>query len=997
MKLYVKTLNGLTFFVNNNQVYLPYKKVEALFLYLIYNEKSDRDFLVNLFWPDSIDSVGKKNLRNCIYKIRKTFGKNIIVTPNKSKVMINDEYNIESDFKEIKNDNSKILELYDGEFLKGFFLKGENNFRDWLDQKKFYYKNLFVNQGYNKLLNNLNTEENNIIEDLSKKLIEEDEYDERIYRLLIKHYVNNNKTNKAIQVYKELEKKLKDELLIEPDIESKELYAQIKKIKINAKINSNKELNILCRDRVLDDISDYFKEKYHPNFIILGEAGVGKTMMANYIKSIFQKNSFHIVKSNCYEIEESYFLKPWNPILSKLQKIIEKQEVKNIQYSIDDLDKFTNLDINSIYSIMLEILKGIKKPICIYFEDIQWMDKKSLNLLNLLIKNSNISNLSFIITLRNNKSNAIRVIDNWANRLNAKKISLNPFDKEEMEEFIYSYNKLKLDNNFLNDLYLETQGNPFFLSEFLKVLKDDKDINEARNNIKDILKSRFLNITQEEERILELISFFFDRVSLDLLIKVLNKDEYELVMIIESLINKGFIKELNKEDKIYYSFTHYMLREYIYNNISLGKRKIIHQKIGDILESKLKGINRDVFTYSKLIYHYEKGFNFKKLLKYKIKNLSYYLDFSHEEFPIVLEDVNKIDFSSILDKDIKKEFEEINKIFEEKLNDIDYLNIDMIIEKIVFINLKSRYYIRLGDYNNGNKLLKKSIIILDTNKDLIESSLYKKLKINCVKQYIYYGIQKNDIKIMKKGLDEYKKNIYKDDLNGERGVFFRLNGLYKMKIRDYKLAEEYFNQAIKYFKNLQKKNKLNKNEYLLLNLAPVYNYLGEIKEASSFNKSALEYYNKAIEISLKFNYHKGVNIYYLNAGKAYYNIGDYENSYIYLEKSYEYYKKNKGIWKLSIVLSLLALLEYKKNKFDISKKYLLEAHNLSKIIDNPYEIALNNRVNLELFIIEKSKKNNFLSSLLKEDEEYYRSLSISNFEKLGLKREIEEVKSLISS
>ncbi|MEG0814190.1 MAG: hypothetical protein RSL74_09695, partial [Clostridium sp.] len=50
--------------VDGIPVSFPYKKVEALFCYLIMKRRVTRDELSNLFWLDKDESTAKKNLRN---------------------------------------------------------------------------------------------------------------------------------------------------------------------------------------------------------------------------------------------------------------------------------------------------------------------------------------------------------------------------------------------------------------------------------------------------------------------------------------------------------------------------------------------------------------------------------------------------------------------------------------------------------------------------------------------------------------------------------------------------------------------------------------------------------------------------------------------------------------------------------------------------------------------------------------------------------------------
>lgn len=90
-KVFVKLLGTPEIFYNEQRITFPFRKAEALFYYLLVEKQASRDELVNLLWSEVQESIGKKNLRNAVYMIRKIFGSDIIVSPQRAILMLNEE------------------------------------------------------------------------------------------------------------------------------------------------------------------------------------------------------------------------------------------------------------------------------------------------------------------------------------------------------------------------------------------------------------------------------------------------------------------------------------------------------------------------------------------------------------------------------------------------------------------------------------------------------------------------------------------------------------------------------------------------------------------------------------------------------------------------------------------------------------------------------------------------------------------------------------------
>jgi predicted ATPase len=338
-------------------------------------------------------------------------------------------------------------------------------------------------------------------------------------------------------------------------------------------------------------------------------------------------------------------LRPWKSILVNILKIIRTEQITlsqslldilvNIVPEFESYKKEITIRIRAanespnlfeIEDVILEVLKIVssRKKLILVFEDIHWMDATSMRLLNSLLVNGKLHNCIFFLTTRNEMNAELEkflvYINNYAN---VEVLELTPFNKCEVERFIdHALPKEKITDDIYQEIYNETEGNAFFLTEYMQAIINHQTNNMMSTRMKDVLMSRFIDLTKNESKILEITSLFYDEVSVSILKKFIDIDELEIIETAELLAEKGLLKEITYQNDICYMFAHQKLREFQYLQIPGGKKKVLHNRIGKLLELKLQHNLSDLDIYYKLIYHYEKAGNVIELLKYQIKSLS---------------------------------------------------------------------------------------------------------------------------------------------------------------------------------------------------------------------------------------------------------------------------------------------------------------------------------------------------------------------------------------
>ncbi|MCH3949594.1 MAG: hypothetical protein LKE33_01465 [Acidaminococcus sp.] len=118
MSISVEMLGKAQVKKNNQLVSFPYRRAEGLFYYLVAKETISRDEAIGIFWTDCSEDIGRKNLRDALYHIKKLLGKNIILIGGKNTISINSSTISYVDYKNLFSEN--ILKCSYGIFLNFF-------------------------------------------------------------------------------------------------------------------------------------------------------------------------------------------------------------------------------------------------------------------------------------------------------------------------------------------------------------------------------------------------------------------------------------------------------------------------------------------------------------------------------------------------------------------------------------------------------------------------------------------------------------------------------------------------------------------------------------------------------------------------------------------------------------------------------------------------------------------------------------------------------------
>lgn len=925
------------------RIFFPYNKINAMIYYLAVNETIPRTEIAGLLWPDEEEAIAKKNLRNAIYQAKRCIGEDFILSPKKLLLELNRSLDVVCDATCFAEDPVTNLALYDGPFLQGFYVKDSEQYDFWVTRMRSFYEEKYIAHAYQQLEKQIEEGQNENVEKSIHTLISMDEYDERSVRLLMRYYAKTGRTGKVIETYYNLKKLLRDELGVSPDVETRTIYEEaVNQIEITDRQSKAHEEFFYGRFQeraLLQKNLQLLPAHQAISQLVKGEAGIGKSALLR--KTLEEAGEEAVLlQAYCYCAEQEYALRPFAVLIERMGEALKRlgislptywdSTMKQLFPPLESATKelfFPEVSKGLNFDLLSQIfLEGIRKisaehPLIIVLEDIQWMDEVSVRLLTSVMLRME-KRAMFLFTARPEMSQALEdALATLTGYGLVETIALERFDREQSFAFIKEALKKPISSTIMEKIYHETEGNPFFLTEFVQLLTTSETDSLMTEKMKDALRARFAYLSKPERDVLDLVSFFYDEAPLSVLMNLMGRSDSDIIGLIEHLEHINILTERAHESDIGIRFTHVKLREYIYMMQPHSKCRVIHKRIAQILEDSLQ-IKPSLYLYSKLVYHYTSADEPLKSIQFELEMLNYYLNFSHELFPILsIQEADEGEKAYIS----RDRLQDMFATLEEKFNTLrtSTAGEDLIRLEMQFYYMKGRYLIRDGAYAEGLKDMREAVGKAKTLND-------KDYELEAYKQFIFYNIQTNQAEEMLSYIEGALHLAVQCNYHKEIGILLRLKGLYNIMTGHHTMAEQLLNESIQTFTVTPEVARR-----YAINIAAAHNYIGEIRFHEAHYEEALQEFEEAITLSQDKNALSAMSVFYINKGKSLFALGRRQEAKEEFTRAYPLYGKFDSFWKRPVLDAYMALIAWEGQEKENAVTYLHQALDCSQKMNDP--------------------------------------------------------------
>ena len=358
--------------------------------------------------------------------------------------------------------------------------------------------------------------------------------------------------------------------------------------------------------------------------MLVGEPGIGKTRTSEEFATYAGLRNAQVVWGRCYEGEGAPAYWPWvqairsyvhekepNELMSEMGPGAADiaQVVSEVKERLPGLPAPPTLEPDQarfrLFDSITTFLKNasLKKPMVLVLDDLHWGDKPSLLLLQFLARELRGSRILVLGTYRDVELRRAHPLSQTLGELGREglshRITLRGLTEQDVARFVEITSGVQPPKPLVEAVYRETEGNPFFVNEVVRLLVSDGRLEHADSvsswsvtipqGVREVVGRRLDHLSEECNRVLTIGAVIGREFDLKTVEKVLAQADEgrmtgdRLVEVLEEAVAARVITEVpNKVDN--FSFSHALIRETLYEELSTARRVRLHSQIADVLE-----------------------------------------------------------------------------------------------------------------------------------------------------------------------------------------------------------------------------------------------------------------------------------------------------------------------------------------------------------------------------------------------------------------------------
>ena len=418
---------------------------------------------------------------------------------------------------------------------------------------------------------------------------------------------------------------------------------------------------LVGRDSEIEQLLQYLGSALNgkgTTVFICGEAGVGKTRLVNEFLNHAKKMGAEILCGWCLSeaaIPYFPFTEAFNTYISttsdaKAKSTMTKQlgitgwlkgtgltkESKTQEFfSTPEIERDKTFE--AVARVLLQL--SAQKPLVLFLDDLHWADHLSLALVHYLSRKCRNSRLLIIGTYRPEETvpteeRRLHPLEEMMFSMSREdlliKMELKSLKRNDLSELVRSILRASVDEEFVEKLYKETEGNPLFAIETLNLVVDEGFLSEKEgqwtltaptekmgipSKIHEVITRRITRLGREERRLLDLAAVCGHSFNPDIMSKIMASDVADVLQTLVEIEQRHML--IRPEDSTF-EFTHHKIREVIYGNLPGELRRVYHLKTASCLEQVLAEKTSDGYI-ADIALHYVEGGAPEKAFEYLLK------------------------------------------------------------------------------------------------------------------------------------------------------------------------------------------------------------------------------------------------------------------------------------------------------------------------------------------------------------------------------------------
>jgi eukaryotic-like serine/threonine-protein kinase len=349
--------------------------------------------------------------------------------------------------------------------------------------------------------------------------------------------------------------------------------------------------------------------------LIGGEPGSGKTRLAEVVAERAAATGLSVLWGRPWEAGglPPYwaFVQVLRSLLSRLPEETAMQEVRHAGEALVQLlpefaepgtgtDQSLAADDEGARSRLFEAVArlleraGRREPLLMILDDLHAADGSSLLLLSFLGHRLMSAPVALLVTYRDQELPAGNygrtVVVELARQPGSVQLTLGGLSAAEIEEYVRRLTGHEPAPRAVEALFAETDGNPLFVTELVRDLDSRQELHDRSlgaspmrlpESVTEVIDQRIKRLSPEAGQLLSVASVVGRDFSLRLVADVAQLTIEEVTVRVEEAVGSGLVL---RDGPAYYRFSHMLVRDVLYEALTVAERLRLHAAVGIALE-----------------------------------------------------------------------------------------------------------------------------------------------------------------------------------------------------------------------------------------------------------------------------------------------------------------------------------------------------------------------------------------------------------------------------
>lgn len=329
--------------------------------------------------------------------------------------------------------------------------------------------------------------------------------------------------------------------------------------------------------------------------LIGGEAGIGKTTLAEAICAEARGRGALVLIGRCYDLAETPPYGPWSEALASAPRVTDLPP--------PDLTEGSSSGQATLFAVVRDYVAALadRQPLIILLDDLHWADPASLDLLRTLARGLGDLPLLLLATYRadelTRRHALYQLLPILVREARATRLDLSPLDTPELRTLVRARYALGGDDEdrLVAHLAAHAEGNPFYADELLRSLESDRIVLRANDAwslgdlaavrvpplLRQVIDARVDRLGEDARSLLAVAAVIGQSVPLDLWMRVADTDEETLLSVADAAAEARVLAIAEDGERA--RFAHALIREALYEGVPPLRRRSRHRRVGEAL------------------------------------------------------------------------------------------------------------------------------------------------------------------------------------------------------------------------------------------------------------------------------------------------------------------------------------------------------------------------------------------------------------------------------